>query len=228
MIRKFLMAAILTMTVAAGAWAQKDGSAEKKEEAKGTPSETAQNVQLAANLAKYGYDNMNALSLIQAAQIVKENGIQRKDEEGESEGTVNQGDKKNGKISLDVNQLLTDATEYASGDKTLLALVDKVKNTASRGAVNGAYTTYYRVAAHGSVTFYTNFYGQSFCEAVVVGDGDTDLDVYVYDGNWNLIDSDTDYSDRCYVSWNPRWTGKFYIKVVNRGGVYNNMYFYHN
>lgn len=227
MIRKFLLAAMLMMTVAAGAWAQKDGSAEKKEEPKGNPSEAAQNVQLAASLAKYGYDNMSALSLIQAAQIVKENGIQRKDEEGDTEGSVNQGDEKKGKVSLDVNQLLADATQYASGDKTLLALVDKVKNTATRGS-GGSYTTYYRVPAHGSVTFHCNFYGGSFCEAAVVGDGDTDLDVYVYDENWNLITSDTDYSDRCYVSWNPRWTGRFHIKVVNRGGVYNNMYFYHN
>lgn len=218
---------MLIFAVTAGAWAQKDGSAEKKEEAKGTPSEAAQNVQLAASLAKYGYDNMSALSLIQAAQIVKENGLQEKNEEGESDGIVNQNDKKSGKASLDVNQLLADATEYASGDKTLLAMVDKVKNTATKGS-GSVYYSIDKVPARGSITYHCTFYGGTFCEATAIGDGDTDLDVYVYDENWNLITKDDDYSDRCYVSWNPRWTGRFHIKVVNRGGVYNRMSFYHN
>jgi hypothetical protein len=56
---------------------------------------------------------------------------------------------------------------------------------------------------------------------LVVGDGDTDLDLYVYDENGYLIDSDTDATDRCIVSWTPRWDGCFMVKVVNRGRVYN-------
>ena len=59
-------------------------------------------------------------------------------------------------------------------------------------------------------------------EVCVSGDGDTDLDLYVYDSNGNLIGSDADYSDDCVVRWVPAWTGEFTIKVVNRGAVYNN------
>ena len=225
--KKFFLAVLMFFAVTAGAWAQQDGSAETKEDPKGSPSEAAQNVQLAASLAKYGYANMSALSLIDAARIVKENGLQEKDEKGESDGMVNPNDKKQGNISLDVNKLLADATQYASGDKTLLALVDQVKKISTKGS-GSKYYTYYTVAANSSVTFTCTFYGGTFCEAIAIGDGDTDLDVYVYDENWNLVTSDTDYSDNCYVSWNPRWTGKFHIKVKNRGGVYNRMYFYHN
>ena len=58
-------------------------------------------------------------------------------------------------------------------------------------------------------------------EVIVYGDGDTDLDLYIYDENWNLITSDTDYTDICICRWNPIWTGNFYMKVVNRGNVYN-------
>jgi hypothetical protein len=47
------------------------------------------------------------------------------------------------------------------------------------------------------------------------------LDLYVYDSNGNLIASDTGYSDDCYVSWVPKWTGRFIVKVVNRGPLYN-------
>ena len=56
----------------------------------------------------------------------------------------------------------------------------------------------------------------------VIGDGDTDLDLYVYDENGNLIDKDVDYSDDCVVSFVPKWTGVFTIKIMNRGNVYNN------
>ena len=55
----------------------------------------------------------------------------------------------------------------------------------------------------------------------VSGDGDTDLDLYIYDENGHLIASDDDLSDDCVVTWTPRWTGAFTIKVVNRGRVSN-------
>ena len=58
-------------------------------------------------------------------------------------------------------------------------------------------------------------------EVLVSGDGDTDLDLYVYDSNGNLIAKDIDYSDDCYVRWIPAWTGRFIIRIVNRGPVYN-------
>ena len=53
------------------------------------------------------------------------------------------------------------------------------------------------------------------------GDGDTDLDLYVYDSNGNLIVKDNDYTDDCYVRWYRKWTGRFIVKIVNRGPVYN-------
>ena len=55
----------------------------------------------------------------------------------------------------------------------------------------------------------------------VIGDGDTDLDLYLVDENGNRVDSDTDYTDDCIASVTPRWTGVFYVKIVNRGSVYN-------
>ncbi|GMO11583.1 MAG: hypothetical protein Ta2D_13740 [Rickettsiales bacterium] len=56
---------------------------------------------------------------------------------------------------------------------------------------------------------------------MVSGDGDTDLDLYIYDANGNLIEYDENYSDDCYVSWVPKWTGSYTIRIVNRGRVYN-------
>ena len=56
---------------------------------------------------------------------------------------------------------------------------------------------------------------------LVIGDGDTDLDLYIYDENGNLIDSDTDLTDVCLCEWTPRRSATFTIKIRNWGNVYN-------
>ena len=37
-----------------------------------------------------------------------------------------------------------------------------------------------------------------------------------------------DYTDTCYCSWTPKWTGAFTIKIKNRGGVCNYYTLYTN
>jgi len=66
-----------------------------------------------------------------------------------------------------------------------------------------------------------NFFGSDNAAIVISGDGDTDLDLFVYDANGNLIGSDTDRSDDCVVRFQPYWTGTFRIEVRNLGSVYN-------
>jgi hypothetical protein len=88
-------------------------------------------------------------------------------------------------------------------------------------AVGGPKYGTYRLGANRYRTFSVSFYGGQTARVVVSGDGDTDLDLYVYDVFGNLIASDDDELDDCVVSWTPRWTGNFTIKVVNRGIVYN-------
>src|SRR5271165_5042873 len=53
-------------------------------------------------------------------------------------------------------------------------------------------------------------------EVAVIGDGDTDLDLYVFDPAGRLVGKDDDETDRCYVRFFPRTTGIYTIKVVNR------------
>ena len=42
-----------------------------------------------------------------------------------------------------------------------------------------------------------------------------------YDENGYLITKDDDHTDYCICTWTPKWTGKFIIRIVNRGSVYN-------
>jgi hypothetical protein len=61
-------------------------------------------------------------------------------------------------------------------------------------------------------------------DVAVVGDGDTDLDLYVYDPYGRLVAYDDDETDHCYVRFCPRMSGTYTIKVVNRSTCLSNAY----
>ena len=50
------------------------------------------------------------------------------------------------------------------------------------------------VKAKGTDVYHISFRAGQTAVVTVIGDGDTDLDLYVYDENGNLIDKDVDYS----------------------------------
>ena len=75
------------------------------------------------------------------------------------------------------------------------------------------------VGAFSSITYDEDFFGGERANVIVVGDGSTMLRVTVYDENGNYITSDTGYT--ASVTWYPRWTGEFTIRVVNLGAYHN-------
>ncbi|GAB1415270.1 hypothetical protein MASR2M117_06760 [Paludibacter sp.] len=185
------------------------------------PSPAMQTVVLAGQLAKYGYENNSASALIQAAELYLSAGMTEFKPESFVQGKGKETSKDE-YVSHDPKQILADARTLAESDKTLLAMIDKVeKTTPTRGAVGGPKEGYYKVAAGGSDIFTVKFWANERATVAVSGDGDTDLDLYVYDESGNLIVKDDDYSDDCIVNWTPKWTGQFTIKVVNCGNVYN-------
>lgn len=209
-----IIAFILPMTV----------MAQEKKDTTAQISQTDQTLQLAAELSKYGYANNDALSLIQAARLSKQAGLTEaaadKKESGKKDAALASSGK-SGQVSLDPSKLLADAKAKAGNDDVLLALIDDVSKTQTRGAVGGARYNVSNVNANDYDLYNLQFRAGQTATVIVIGDGDTDLDLYVYDANGNLIDSDTDYSDNCICTWVPRWTGTFTIKIVNRGSVYN-------
>ena len=65
------------------------------------------------------------------------------------------------------------------------------------------------------------FQGGARANVAVVGDGSTDLDVFVYDAKGVEVAKDVGPTDNCLASWVPPLTGTFTIRVVNRGWVSN-------
>lgn len=200
---------------------------EQKEEIAAVASQEVSALRVAMDLAKLGYETESASALIEAANILASTPIQAfeaKAEQGEE--IANESDKVE-KVQLAPAKLIADARELTE-DAHLLALADNVtaklnaQAEGTRGAMGGPKYAYGRVSARSYTYYDQKFWADEIAEVAVSGDGDTDLDLYVYDENGNLIASDTDYTDDCYVRFCPRWTGLFRIKIVNRGGVYNN------
>jgi hypothetical protein len=77
------------------------------------------------------------------------------------------------------------------------------------------------VAACSFDTFVVTFRGGETAVVAVSGDGDTDLDLFVYDEIGHPIAADEGPTDDCRVCFCPRWTGPFRIVVRNLGPVSN-------
>jgi hypothetical protein len=203
-------------------------NAQSNEKKADEPSGDLANFELAAKISTLGYDKKDPLLLVTAAKIVADYPARPVKTE-KQEPSVNPGkveDKKDkGSPQLNVATLLKDAKDLAKGNQTILTLisdVEKTTSTTSRGRVYGpAYVTR-KVYGNSTYTDYVLFEGGKLAEVAVVGDGDTDLDLYVYDENGNFITSDTRSGDVCYVSWTPKWQGSFKVVVKNHGSVYNN------
>lgn len=56
---------------------------------------------------------------------------------------------------------------------------------------------------------------------IVTGDGDTDLDLFVYDSRESLVDFDARDCDRCVAHWVTDQAAVYRVEVHNLGGVFN-------
>jgi len=217
---KKLMLVLISLALLFTAQAQ-----EKKVESKNKPSEDLENLQLAYQLAKYGYKTYSAGALIEAAKIMSS--IKTQDLKFESykqdPAPKGQGTKKI-KEGYDMASILSAAKKYANGDAKLLSAIGDVEkaNQTTRGRVGGPGEKFSYVYGYCNDYYDVRFIAGELAEIAVRGDGDTDLDLYVFDSNGNMVAKDDDYTDRCFVSWVPLWTGRFTVKIVNRGPIVNN------
>ena len=212
------------------------GNIEQKDEA-AIQESRVDGKRVATELALYGYENADPMALLKAADMLiaapmEELAAAEAEEVGDGEYRVEKGEGEEGekaeKVEITPEKLIADAKVMIADDEALLAYAAKIEEKlaaaagATRGALNGPYQHYDRIYGNTSDTYTIRFRGGELAEIGIVGDGDTDLDLYVYDENGNSIVYDNSYSGNCYVSFYPRWTGPFRVKVINRGHVYNN------
>lgn len=237
------VAAVLTVSISQPLMAQdkkelnKATEVEKKHEDAGAADQAA----LAAQLALQGEKHKSPILLLAAAELL--GGL--KESAKDTDGVKSEKTKAEGKAvpSLSFPELLDKATEIARGDEKLAALVAArvAELRSGKGLVlhqgrtlptRTIYGETYKIIDSGVIRAKaTNrlknviFEGGRPARIIVVGDGDGDLDLWVYDGgSGRLADSDTDLSSRCVAIWSPRWEGPFTIKISNVGRVAERYY----
>jgi Fe2+ transport system protein FeoA len=134
------------------------------------------------------------------------------DEEGAAEAPVT------------AEEMFAKATELAADDEAMLGLIEDAMAESSRGRIGGAVQWMSRLPAGMTDVWEVPFYGNSYAEVAIVGDGDANLDVAVTDENGNVICYDVSWSDKLYCDWTPSWDGYFYVTVQNMGGSRNSYY----
>ena len=92
---------------------------------------------------------------------------------------------------------------------------------ANAGRLNGPGKDTKICQANGSVTYYETFRGCEQARVAIVGDGSTDLDIFVYDMEGRLVAQGIGLTDIELVTWFPSRTQTYRIVVKNLGSVWN-------
>jgi hypothetical protein len=214
--------AVLSTLLLAGTLAAAPLSAEEAKPADPTKAENVardaaapstplpvEQLHLSAQLAAYGRTAKDPLSLIVAAQIRQQVGVkvvERKPDEGTTAAAPAATDV--------VGALLDEAKALSKNDKTIVALADDVKASATKGRVGGG------IISNGQITGRTihnhtmSFRAKQVAEIAAVGVDTNDIMLEVYDEGGHLICRDT---DPAYCRFTPAWTGAFKVKVHNNG-----------
>lgn len=232
--------AVLTMTtwLATTALAQASPAGAKtnlsSEKGKAGNSSTVSLLDQAEQLVSYARENESPVAMLTAVQMIRRVPLQdasaagaKKSEAAKSGEEAKEGKKTDAPApSLDTKALLAEAKGWAKGDEHVMALLDAeaakpAESGGTLGSTQGAISHTDTVVAGHADLYTITFRAGEIARVGVVGDGSTDLDLYVYDENGNLIASDTDATDRCLVEFTPKWTGAFRVRIVNNGMVYN-------
>ncbi len=218
---------VLATTVVAGLGAPlsaQDKTAKNVDPAgTGTRGGVAQ-MAMAQDLYAMGMAQKDALTVLTAAKLAA--GVDRTDVERELETKVGTRAEEAdvADAPVDAATMLAAAATLAGEDEVLAGLVEDAGAEGSRGRIGGASQTLSRLPAGAIDTWKVPFYGNSYAELAVLGDGDANLDVLVTDENGNTICYDVSWSDKVYCDFVPAWNGYFQVTVENTGVKRNSYY----
>ena len=176
-------------------------------------------LQMSSDLMAFGRKTRDPLALIVAARVMKALGGTDADRKPEGRAATQAAQKSGQPVSAD--SVLAEARDLAKGDKIVTLLVDETAAMAPVISEGQPRTHQDTVQPAGTDVYTVVFTGGQLAEAGVAGDGDSDLDLLVYDDNDHLVCRSAGSSDREYCRWWPRWTGTFRIEVQNLGTAAN-------
>lgn len=213
MIMKKLVALLLTI-LAVGAINLTAQDLPGNKENIGDPSEGMEHLALARQLMNYGYDFNDPVSLLLAAKLFLEwspavfSPISGKMKSGEEAAKAE---------GVNVDKLIADAKKMGGNDPAVTSMAKDLEAVGSKGVVGGPVAGTYTLAGQDYVVFELEYRGDELAEVGVLGDGNADLDLFVFDRRMNPFLQDESPNYICYLSWYPRRTEVYYVVVYNRG-----------
>ena len=176
-----------------------------------------ESIALAHRLGVHGQRSRRPLALITAAEILLDNPTRLLAAPPTDLDT-------SGAVLPDAARLLASARTLSAGNANLLALIAPLERRArsiDRGSARGPRQLYGQVASSTRREHVVEFRGGEPAVVYVSGDGDSDLDLFVYDESGQLVASATGPRDECVVRWQPDRQGRFRIEVRNLGTASN-------
>ena len=221
--RRLLAGAAVAVCVAVGAEpaAAQDAPAQQPDTVLDRQIRALEAITLAQRLAVYGERARMPLPLITAAEILLAN-------PSRPLASIDPDTIAAGAILPEPARLLATARTLAAGDETLLALMRPLERSAAqavrgapRGSARGPRQLYGRVGGSEKREHTVEFRGGEPAVVYVSGDGDSDLDVFVYDASGQLVASAVGPRDECVVRWTPARQATFRVEVRNVGRAPN-------
>ncbi|MBL4926758.1 hypothetical protein [Fuscibacter oryzae] len=179
---------------------------------------------MAQELFQIGLARKDALSVLTAARLAASVDAKTVERSKTTEGTALAGQEDGTGAPVDAKAMLAKARELAGEDETLAGLVEDAEAEGTRGRMGGASQTLSALSAGQTDVWQVPFYGESYAEVAVIGDGDANLDVLVTDENGNTICFEVSWSDKMSCSFTPAWNGYFHVAVQNNGAKLNSYY----
>jgi hypothetical protein len=181
---------------------------------------------MAHELYAMGVEAGDALTVLTAAKLaasaeVKEGGDIKKETKGEDPAEDAEGDAEAPAVA---DEMFAKAMELAGDDEALKGIISDAEAEGSRGRIGGAVSWLSRLPAGKVDVWEVPFFGNSYAEVAIVGDGDANLDMVITDENGNVICYDVSRSDQVYCDFVPAWDGYFYVTVENTGRSRNSYY----
>ena len=216
------------LRIDAGGWTEAQGRTRADDPATKARSDSpVATIKLAHDLAHWGRHNGSPASLALAAKILGTVKTQPLKTEAKlpkagARTPTKPPEKKSREVTPE--SLLAEARVMCGDDKAMLAAVEAIAKRPidkTRSPVGGATRHSDMIMTYDTDQYRIVFRGNEAAEMAVLGDGGSNLDLYVYDDKNHLVASDTDGNDRCHVKWVPKSTGPFVIKIKNRDGVAN-------
>ena len=179
---------------------------------------------MAQDLYALGLANKDALTVLTAAKLAASVDVKEVEQKKETKGEALADQPDGVDAPVDAAAMMASAKELAGEDEVIAGLIDDTEAEGARGRVGGASSTMSRLPAGQTDVWEVPFYGDSYAEIAVLGDGDANLDVLVTDENGNTICYDVSWSDKIYCDFVPSWNGYFNVTVQNNGSKRNSYY----